>query len=80
MDEKNYNSIVSYLKNGTLPLSFSSTKGNFIRQAQQFHVNPVGRLMFGNRIVLKLEERAPLFAQVHNHSGRDACWKRIKDR
>jgi len=80
MEEKKYNDILCFLKDGTLPKKYPSTKGNFVRMSQQFHINANDRLMFGDKIAILLKERSSVWAEFHSHSGRDKCWKRIKDR
>ena len=80
MEEQKYLSIAAYVQHGVLPEIFPSTKANFIRMAGQFTVNSLGRLMFQQKIVVLQQETQNLFDTMHSHSGRTACWKRIKAR
>lgn len=80
MDCELYGEIVSYLKDKTLPLSYPSTKANFIKSAEKFRINKKGILMKNEKIVVKKEDRELIFQEMHWHSGRDPCWTRIKKR
>jgi len=69
MDSKKYSSFVKYLKHGTFPSQFPSTKPNFVREAKKYRVNRKGVLLKGNLIVVKQNERKNLFDKLHEHSG-----------
>ena len=49
-----------------MPNTFSSTQGNFIRTCAQFQVNANGILMQNDRVVVRLEDTQPIFAEMHS--------------
>ena len=65
MDTVTYGNIWAFLKSGTLPQTFNSTKGNFITKARQFTINGKGNLEKQGKIVVRLEDRELLYQQLH---------------
>ena len=88
-----YNDHVKYLKNGSFPLKFESTKSNFKRASKSMTLNAKGTLYRDGKMVVKRSERKAIYQgnssmKLHQqiwtfhkgHSGRDATWKKIKAR
>jgi len=80
MDEKKYNDTKRYLQTGNLPEHVPSTRSNFIATSKKYKLNKKGFLTRDNKIVINANMQAHVFKQEHNHSGRIACWERIKKR
>ena len=70
MQTRTYNDLVKYLKKGSFPSRFPSTKSNFVREAKKYKVNKKGVLLRGKLIVVKKSERKKIFNDMHHHSGK----------
>ena len=88
-----YANHVKYLKTGSFPLKFESTKSNFKRASKSMTLNAKGTLLRDGKMVVKRSERKKIYqgnlnVKLHQqiwafhkgHSGRDATWKKIKGR
>ena len=71
MQAKEYRDFANYLRNGTLPGSFPSTKSNFLKTAKKMKINRKGVLLRDSRIVVKHSERHKIFEEMHQHSGKN---------
>lgn len=81
MDNALYQGIKKYLKDGNIPASIPSTKSNFLATAEKFKINKKGCLTRNNKIVVtKGKMELEVFSALHYHSGRIACWNRIKQK
>ena len=80
MENQTYNGIHFYIGTGIIPSSIPSTKSNFIAMAKKYKINKKGFLTRGGKIVVKKIHEEKIFAQFHKHSGRNACWEKIKQR
>ena len=80
MDILQYTNVKNYLLFGILPTSYTSNKSNFIATAQKYTVNGSGFLMRNNLVVVNQAMQQNIYETLHNHSGRNACWNRIKQR
>lgn len=80
MENSTYNAIRFYLGTGRITSNLPSTKSNFIATAKKYKINKKGFLTRGGKIVVKKIHEEKIFAQFHKHSGRNACWEKIKQR
>ena len=80
MEDEKYENILAYLKYGNIPAELSSTKSNFIAEAEKYKINRKQNLERQGKIVVKKSEREKIFYEMHQHSGRTACWERIRER
>ena len=76
MEDALYDAVYRYLKNKTLPNSFFSTKGNFMKLVSKFQQKG-GNLYRNDKLVVRKSEQASTFRAYHNHSCRDKCWATI---
>lgn len=80
MDNELYEEIKNYLAIGVIPKDVSSTRSNFFATARQYQINGRGFLIRNRKIVVKKNMQQKFFQEMHKHSGRSACWERIKQR
>ena len=80
MDNQLYEDVLNYLQTGALPNEFPSTQSNFVRTAGQYQVNHGGFLTRNGNPVVSEDNQAAIFEALHDHSGRTACWARIRER
>ena len=80
MENGLYNRIKAYLISGDEPDDVSSTKSNFYALANKHEINKKGNLIRNNKIVVTISMQENIFNEMHAHSGRSACWQRIKER
>ena len=80
MENRLYDDVFKFLNSGTLPNEFSSTKSNFIRTARKYKINKKGFLTRNGKPVISADNQAGAFLALHDHSGRTACWLRIRTR
>ena len=69
MDSGTYNAISNFLRNGRLPSTFRSTKGNFINLANLHDLNSKGSLLREGKPVVKANETEKIWNQFHKHQG-----------
>ena len=79
MDEALYDAILLHKTHGLFPNTFASTKSNFVSLCNQYEVGN-GSLKRHGRWQATAGEIEDIFTMLHCHSGRDACYKRIKVR
>ena len=80
MEGWQYEMFSNYLRTGTLPKVFPSTKSNFVSVVKHFSLNQKNRLVRDGRIVLKASEIEDVFAQLHQHSGREKTYAKFRKR
>ena len=80
MDDGLYDDVRIFLVHGIIPQNIPSTKSNFIATARKYQINEKGCLMRKKKYVVRQSEQEKLFAELHAHSGRTACWERIRER
>ena len=80
MDDSLYDQVKEFLINGTIPENVASTKSNFIATARKYKLNPRGYLTRQDKCVIRASEQELVFLDLHRHSGRQACWERIKQK
>ena len=80
MDPNEYRKVKQYLQHAILPTNYTSNKSNFIALAGKYSLNGNGFLMRNNLVVVNQDMQSELWKTLHNHSGRNACWNRIKQR
>ena len=80
MNEQLYKQILQYKETGLLPTKFNSHKSNFLSVCSKYNVNKKKNLTRDGKIVLKKNDKKWLWKEMHQHSGRSKCWKRISDR
>ena len=69
MDSTTYKNIVIYLRHGSFPSNFTSTKGNFIALANLHALNSKGTLLREGKPVVKANEVEKIWEQFHQHQG-----------
>lgn len=67
MNVSTYSDIKRFILSGILPEKFTSTKGNFIKQSQNYTVNAKGTLLRAGKIVVRdcEIEKAKIFQCMH---------------
>lgn len=65
MENKKYIDICLFLTGGILPTSFTSTKANFLSEANNYQINARGNLMRNGRFVVKKIDRQKIFQEMH---------------
>jgi len=80
MIQNQYQNIKKYLTQGTYTKTYSSNKSNFVATARKYRLNKKGNLMRNGKLVVTMAMRQKIFDALHNHSGRTACWERIRAR
>ena len=80
MENKLYQDIKNYLQTGDIPQNVPSTRANFIAAANKCVLNANGYLYRQNKPIVRISEQEAIFGAFHDHSGRTACWERIKAR
>jgi glycerol-3-phosphate responsive antiterminator len=80
MDDELYDQIKEYLTNGTIPENVISTRSNFIAKAKKYKINKKQFLTRNGKLVVVASMELKLWQVNHKHSGRIACWERIKKR
>ena len=80
MNDSLYNETHTYLTSKILPFNIPSTVSNFRATAKKYKINKNGYLTRDGKIVVKASMQEEVFLAMHNHSGRIACWERIKKR
>ena len=65
MEDRKYEAIVEYLRNGNFPSNFDSTKGNFKANAENYTLNGRGNLIRDEKIVVKMSDIPTIWAQYH---------------
>ena len=80
MQTKKYNDIKTFLIHGRYPKEYSSNKSNFVATARKYKINKKGNLLRDGKLVVKNSSKQKIFDALHNHSGRTACWERIRAR
>ena len=80
MDDSFYDQVKDFLMHGIIPENIASTKSNFIATARKYRINARGFLTRQNKCVVRASEQELIFTTFHKHSGRQACWERIKQR
>ena len=80
MEEELYQNVKEYLHSNTLPVTFPSTKSNFIGLANRYALNANGELQRNGLPVVRENMQLQVYEQFHNHSGRIACWEKIRQR
>ena len=72
--------IIEFLKHGTLPQKYSSSKSNFLSTARKYDLNKKNELTRNSKIVVLENEKADIYNALHQHSGRTTTWNRINER
>ena len=80
MQDKIYDATHAYLTSKIIPINVPSTVSNFRATAKKYAINKNGHLIRDGKIVVKANMQEEVFQHFHNHSGRIACWERIKKR
>ena len=80
MEEEIYDATHAYLTSKIIPTNVPSTVSNFRATAKKYEINKNGYLTREGKIVVKANMQEEVFLQLHHHSGRIACWERIKKR
>ena len=80
MQDQLYQDVKHYLQTGEIPNNVPSTRANFIAAARKCVINARGFLTRQNKPIVRISEQDALFEAFHDHSGRTACWERIKQR
>lgn len=80
MDDALYNQTIKYLETRDIPENVPSTRSNFIATAKKYKLNKKGFLTRNNKVVIQAKNQEQIWKAFHNHSGRSACWERIKKR
>ena len=80
MDEQKYNDMKDYIATGKIPKNLPSTRSNFIATSKKYKLNKKGFLTRDNKVVIQAKNQQQIWKAFHNHSGRIACWERIKKR
>ena len=80
MDTRDHNTLVKFLKYGTYPRTFKSSKSNFVSRAKKFKLNKKDCLTRSGKIVLKKQDLAQVWSECHSHQGWDKTWNNINDR
>ena len=81
MDLAEYKKVKNFLRHGILPQEYSSNKSNFLAKTRHYTLNANGFLMRNSKVVITKGPMAEkIFQELHDHSGRIACWNRIKQR
>ena len=80
MEDKLYDDVKNFLQTGEIPQIVPSTRANFIATAGKYAINARGYLTRQNRCVVRISEQNRIWESYHSHSGRTACWERIKAR
>ena len=80
MDDQKYEETKNYIATGKIPKHLPSTKSNFIATSKKYKLNKKGFLIRDNKVVIQAKNQEVIWKAFHNHSGRSACWERIKKR
>jgi hypothetical protein len=80
MDDQKYEQTKNYISTGKIPENLPSTKSNFIATSKKYKLNKKGFLTRDNKVVIQAKNQEQIWKAFHNHSGRSACWERIKKR
>ena len=80
MEDTRYQEVLEFLSSGSLPLTFQSTKSNFVALCQHYAVNSKGFLLREGKVVIRHSELDSLWAEYHEHSGMNGAWKRINQK
>ena len=80
MDDELYDQTMDYLRTGNIPEKVTSTRSNFIAKAKKYKINKKQFLTRYGKLVVKASMEKQMFLENHKHSGRIACWERIKKR
>ena len=80
MEYQKYQAIKNFLTKGIYPREYCSTKSNFVATARKYEINKKGNLLRDGKLVVKSSMKKKIFDALHNHSGRTACWERIRAR
>ncbi len=80
MDDQKYEQTKTYIATGKIPKNLPSTKSNFIATSKKYKLNKKGFLIRDNKVVIQAKNQGQIWKAFHNHSGRSACWERIKKR
>ena len=81
MNDLLYDDVKEYLLHGIIPQNIPSSKSNFIATARKYQIDPKGHLTRQNKYVVRISEQEKLYQVFHaGHSGRTACWEKIRDR
>lgn len=68
MDSSCYEAILDYLKNGNLPIHFTSNKANFIAKAVKYEINNTGVLTRNSKICVLDTQRDSLYDALHSNN------------
>ena len=83
MENKLYVQILDFKTHGIIPApaDVPSSRGNFIATANKYAVNRNGALTRNSKVCVKQGKmEKDVFKSFHEHSGRSACWEKIKAR
>lgn len=80
MNDRLYDETHAYLTSKILPINLPSTVSNFRATAKKYAINKNGYLTRDGKTVVKASMQEEIFLALHSHSGRIACWERIKKR
>ena len=78
MEDDSYQEVANFLLTGTLPTEFISTKSNFIATSNKFSLNGKCFWVRHGKLVLKKSELETVFKQIHQHSGRDITYEKLR--
>ena len=80
MNNEDYNYVRIFLVTKKVPANIRQTKSNFIALSKKYKINQKGFLTREGKIVVKKFHEEKIFREFHKHSGRNACWEKIKQR
>ena len=80
MNDQKYEETKNYIATGKIPKHLPSTKSNFIATSKKYKLNKKGFLIRDNKVVIQAKNQEQIWVENHKHSGRTACWERIKKR
>jgi glycerol-3-phosphate responsive antiterminator len=80
MEDELYDQTMEYLRTKHIPEKVTSTRSNFIAKAKKYKINKKQFLTRYGKLVVKASMEQQMFLENHKHSGRIACWERIKKR
>ena len=80
MNDELYDQTMEYLRTGNIPEKVTSTRSNFIAKAKKYKINKKQFLTRYGKLVVRASMELKLWVENHKHSGRIACWERIKKR
>ena len=80
MEDELYDQTMEYLRTGNIPEKVTSTRSNFIAKAKKYKINKKQFLTRYGKLVVRASMEQQMVLENHKHSGRIACWERIKKR